>query len=55
MPKINAATVLAPTTRDRDGSRAKVTMAVRWLHSLVTSRMPSTGSSSDCGVEATER
>ena len=35
---------LAATMRPRWASRVKVTMAVRWLHSLVTSMMPSTGS-----------
>ncbi len=38
---------LASTTRSRRGSMEKVTIAVRWLHSLVTSMIPSTGSSSE--------
>src|SRR3954468_22081099 len=41
----NPTTALARNTSGRRGSRAKVTIAVRWLHSAVTSMMPSTGSS----------
>lgn len=35
---------LAAMTRWRSGTSAKVVRAVRWDHSLVTERMPSTGS-----------
>ena len=35
---------LASSTRERRGSREKVTIAVRWVHSLVTSMIASTGS-----------
>ena len=43
------ATMSVPTNfaarkRLRDGSSVKVTIAVRWLHSLVTNMMPRTGS-----------
>ena len=41
---------LRDATRARLGSRVKVTRPVRWLHSAVTARMPSTGSSRLCGV-----
>ncbi len=40
-------TSFAMITRLRCGSNANVVIAVRWLHSLVTSRMPITGSRSD--------
>src|SRR3954449_3074327 len=35
---------LAPRTRERTGTSAKVISPVRWDHSEVTSRMPRTGS-----------
>ena len=35
--------ILAPITRSRPGTSEKVVSAVRWDHSLVTARMPSTG------------
>ena len=41
------ASILASTTRIRRGSRVKVVIAVRWLHSLVTSMMPSSGRKTD--------
>ena len=44
------ATSLATAMRARLGSRVKVTRPVRWLHSAVTARMPSTGSRMLCGV-----
>jgi len=37
-------TNFAATTNGRRGSSENVTIAVRWLHSLVSSRMPRTGS-----------
>ena len=37
-------TNLAAMNRVRDGSRVKVTMAVRWVHSLVIDMTPSRGS-----------
>ena len=40
---------LAATTRGRIGTNAKVVRAVRCDHSLVTERMPSTGSSTPGG------
>ncbi len=36
--------------RLRCGSRVKVTIAVRWLHSWVTSKIPITGRRKPCGV-----
>lgn len=39
----------AATTRSRRGTRAYVVRAVRWDHSLVIDRMPSTGSSTPIG------
>ena len=41
------ATSLAHTTRERRGSRVKVTSALRWLHSLVTSMIARNGSRND--------
>ena len=43
-------TNFAAITRNREGSSAKVTIAVRWLHSLVTDMTPSTGSRIAIGV-----
>ena len=43
---------MAAITRRRDGSRLKVTMPVRWLHSLVTDMIPSTGSRMAMGALA---
>jgi hypothetical protein len=37
------ASILASTIRIRRGSSENVVIAVRWLHSLVTSMIPSTG------------
>ena len=42
-------------TTGRFGVRVKVTSAVRSVHSLVTSRIPSTGSRKPCGVEVVPR
>ena len=39
------AATFAAITRPRDGARVKVISAVRWVHSPVIDRMPSTGSS----------
>ena len=45
-------TNFAARNRVRDGSRVKVTMAVRWLHSLVTDITPRTGSRMFIGMLA---
>ena len=41
MARTRLATSLAPRTRERTGTSAKVIIPVRWDHSEVTSRMPS--------------
>ncbi len=46
---------LAPRTRERTGTSAKVIIPVRWDHSEVTSRMPVTGSSTAAGCRPTSR
>ena len=38
---------LAAITRGRRGSSAKVTIALRWLHSVVRTMIPSTGRRND--------
>ena len=46
---------MAPTTRERTGTSAKVIIPVRWDHSEVTSRMPTTGSSTAAGCSPMPR
>ena len=46
---------LAPRTRERTGTSAKVIIPVRWDHSEVTSRMPATGSRKAAGFSPTSR
>src|SRR5215212_8067983 len=46
---------LAPTTRERTGTSAKVIIPVRWDHSEVTSRIPVIGSSTAAGCSPTSR
>ena len=52
MATIRVLTNFAARKRLRDGSRVKVTIAVRWLHSLVTDMMPRTGSKMVIGMLA---
>ena len=49
------ATSLAPRTRERTGTSAKVIIPVRWDHSEVTSRMPAIGSRTAAGLSPTSR
>ena len=51
-PSTTAVETLAATMRERIGSRVKVTNPVRCVHSLVTRRIPSTGSRMACGIPA---
>ena len=51
-PVMTTAVSLAETMRRLLGSRVNVTRPVRCDHSLVTARMPSTGSRKPCGVAA---
>ena len=46
---------LAPRTRERTGTSAKVIIPVRWDHSEVTSRMPTTGSRMAAGCSPASR
>ena len=46
---------LAPRTRERTGTSAKVIIPVRWDHSEVTSRIPAIGSSTAAGCSPTSR
>ena len=46
---------LAPRTRERTGTSAKVIIPVRWDHSEVTSRMPRTGSRTAAGCSPASR
>ena len=43
MPTPTAARNLLSSTRPRCGTRVKVVSPLRWLHSLVTARMPIIG------------
>jgi hypothetical protein len=47
------ASSLATRTRERSGINAKVIWPVRWDHSEVTSRTPTTGRSTEAGCSAT--
>jgi hypothetical protein len=49
---ISVLTYFAAMNRERDGSRENVTIAVRWVHSLVTDITPSTGSRMFIGMFA---
>ena len=42
-PTATAARNFAPSTRPRCGTRVKVVRPLRWLHSLVTARIPIIG------------
>jgi len=46
---------LAPRTRERIGTSANVIIPVRWDHSEVTSRIPTTGSRTAAGFSPTSR